>query len=219
MHNIKSHIIVLDGKANSGKKTFCFELALALMYNNQKTAILLSSDSPLRKTLANRPQYLPTPAIISRQDFLSKANNFDAIIIPEISSTDELAITAQTYITMQPKTKQSSKDFQKDLQYINSLWELKKKIASKYNRSLDWVICENNLKEKNEETPSEEISKISRMYGFRICPPLNKRKAYQNNFLGLSAQDKTSGNLNKYLTYDDICAKREIIKLAEFIFS
>jgi hypothetical protein len=57
------------------------------------------------------------------------------------------------------------------------------------------------------------------MYGFRLCPPLNKRQAYQNNFLGLSAQDKTTGNLNKYLTYDDICAKREIIKLAEFIFS
>ena len=219
MQNIKSHIIVLDGKANSGRKTFGFELALALMYNNQKTALLLSADSPLHKTLANRPKDLPTPEIISRKDFLSKANNFDAIIIPEISSNDELAITAQTYITMQPKTKQSSKEFQKDLPYINSVWELKKKIASKYNRSLDWVVCENNPKEKNEEIPSEEISKISRMYGFRLCPPLNKRQAYQNNFLGLSAQDKTTGNLNKYLTYDDICAKREIIKLAEFIFS
>ena len=219
MQNIKSHIIVLDGKANSGKKTFCFELALALIYNNKKTAILLSNDSPLHKTLANRPTDLPTPEIIYRKDFLSKANNFDAVIIPEISATDELAVTAQTYITMKPKTKQSSKEFQKDLQYINSLWELKKKIASKYNRSLDWVICENNLKEKPEEVPSEEISKIARMYGFRLCPPLNKRTAYQNNFLGLSAQDKTSGKFNKYLTYDDICAKREVIKLAEFIFS
>ncbi|MBQ2886345.1 MAG: hypothetical protein IJE43_21705 [Alphaproteobacteria bacterium] len=219
MQNIKSHIIVLDGKVNSGRKTFCFELALALMYNNQKTALLLSPDSSLHKTLANRPKDLPTPEIILRKDFLSKANDYDAIIIPEISSNDELAITAQTYITMQTKSKQSSKEFQKNLTYINSLWELKKKIASKYNRSLDWVICENNLKEKAEENPSEEILKISRMYGFRLCPPLNKRNAYQNNFLGLSAQDKTSSKLNKYLTYDDICAKREIIKLAEFIFS
>ena len=62
-----------------------------------------------------------------------------------------------------------------------------------------------------------EIAKISRMYGFRSCPPLNKRQAYQNNITGISAQDKTSPNYNKQLTFEDICAKREIIKLAEFI--
>lgn len=212
MPDIKSHIVALDGSANSGRKTFAFELALALLYNNKKTAFLLSNDSPLRKTLSNRPTNLITPDIINKEEFYIKANNYDAIIIPELTATDEIALTTKTFITMQTHTKNS-------LDYINTIWELKKKIASRYNRSLDWIICENNLKEKIIDNPSKELSSISRMYGFRVSPPLNKRKAYQNNYQGLSAQDKNCLELRDLLTYDDICAKREVIKLAEFIFS
>lgn len=219
MQEIKSHIIILDGKKESGRKTLGFELALALLYNDQKTALLLSDDSLLHQTLAKRPKDLPMPAIITRKDFFDTANNYDAIIIPESSSTDDLALFASTYITLQQKNKKLAQDFPKNLNYINSMWELKKKIASTHNRSLNWVVCENNLKEKNTEEPSAEITKISRMYGFRTCPPLNKRQPYKNNTTGISAQDKTTPNYNKHLTLEDICAKREIIKLAEFIFS
>ena len=69
MQEIKSHIIILDGKKESGRKTLSFELALVLMYNNQKTALLLDNDSPMRQTLAKRPKDLPTPAIINRENF------------------------------------------------------------------------------------------------------------------------------------------------------
>ena len=65
---------------------------------------------------------------------------------------------------------------------------------------------------------------MSRLYGFRAAPPLNFRHPYQNAVSGISAQDKTLSpeffpELAKQLTYEDICAKREILKLAEFIFS
>ena len=99
------------------------------------------------------------------------------------------------------------------------MWELKKKIASTHNKTLNWVICENNLKDKSITEPSKELSSIARMYGFRVAPPINKRASYLNTFNGISSQDKTYSNLKNNLTYEDICAKREITKLAEFIFS
>lgn len=221
MSDTNAHIIIVDGETGVGKKTFCFELALILLYNQQKTALLLAADSPLRKTLHLRktqfPQ-LPIPTIITREEFSAKANDYDAVIIPA-TATDELAIKAETFITMLPQNKKALSRFKQNAPYINKLWELKKKIAANYGRSLNWIVCENNLKEKNNTEPSTELFQAAKMYGFRLCPPLNRRNAYQANGCGLSAQDKTHALLKDSLTYDDICAKREIIKLAEFIFS
>ncbi len=217
----KAHIIIIDGASGTGKKTLCFELALVLLYNQQKTALVLSDDSPLRQTLELRkarfPE-LPLPTVLSRKDFSEKAGNYNAVIIPA-SASDELAAGAETFITLLPKNKRASSRFKQDVMYINNLWELKKKIASGYSRSLNWVVCENNLTDKNADAPSAELFQAAKMYGFRLCPPLNRRKAYLTNNRGLSAQDKTATPLKDSLTYDDICAKREIIKLAEFIFS
>ncbi len=221
MSDIKAHIIIIDGKPNIGRKMFSLELALVLAYNNQKTAIVLPPDSKLRQTLSQRKQqfpHLPQIEIIAREDFKANANDYNAIIIPT-SANDELALTANTLITMIPQTKKSTAAFNQDKAYLNALWKLKKKIAASCGRSLDWVVCENNLKDKNTDAPSAELTKAAKLYGFRVCPPLNRRKAYTANASGISAQDKTTPELKKELTYDDICAKREIIRLAEFIFS
>lgn len=217
----KAHIIIVDGETGVGKKTFCFELALVLLYNQQKTALVLSADSPLHQTLhLRKTQFpeLPLPAILTRESFSENTNNYDAIIIPS-TAADEFAVAAETFITLLPKNKKTSSRFKQNVMYINKLWELKKKIAAGYGRSLDWIVCENNLKDKNTDEPSAELLQAAKMYGFRLCPPLNRREAYAANIHGLSAQDKTTASLKNSLTYDDICAKREIIKLAEFIFS
>ena len=216
----KAHIIIIDGASGTGKKTLCFELALVLLYNQQKTALVLSDDSPLRQTLELRkarfPE-LPLPTVLSRKDFSEKP----AIIT--LSSFRHQPLMnlppAQKLLShCSPKIK-SVLQIKQDVMYINNLWELKKKIASGYSRSLNWVVCENNLTDKNADAPSAELFQAAKMYGFRLCPPLNRRKAYLTNNRGLSAQDKTATPLKDSLTYDDICAKREIIKLAEFIFS
>lgn len=222
MFTPKAHIIIIDGALGAGRKMFTFELALTLLYNAQRTAIVLSDDSPLRQAIQKRRVLLPqllTPEIISRKDFYNEANKYNAVIIPEATMADELALTASTYITIIPQSKQSAQKFAKKLNYINSVWELKKKIAATYGRSLNWIVCENNLKEKITASPTPELEQVARTYGFRVSPPLNRRIAYQNNINGISAQDKSLPLLKKDLTYDDICAKREITKLAEFIFN
>lgn len=222
MFTPKAHIIIIDGAEGSGRNTLCFELALTLLYNAQRTAIVLPPDSPLRKTIANRQKKMPqllTPAILDRENFNNEANNFSAVIIPHAGAIDELAAFSSTYITILPKDKNVLQNFTKDKAYLNNMFELKKKIASLYGRSLNWIICENNLKTDISDTPSKELEKISRLHGFRPAPPLNHRLSYQNNINGISAQDKSLPLFKNELTYEDICAKREIIKLAEFIFS
>ena len=220
MQNKSAHIIIIDGSSQSGKKLFGLELAITLMYNNQKTAILLSNDSPLLQIINKRKEmhpFLPTPNIIERKNFSQESKNYDAIIIPCITALDELALNVDTYITLLPSS--SIRKFQKDIIYINNIWELKKQIASQYNKTLNWVICENNLKEKIIATPSKELSAMSKLYGFRVSPPINKRSSYLKTLGGISSQDKISDALKNKLTYEDICAKREITKVAEFIFN
>lgn len=222
MFTPKAHIIIIDGPKGSGRNTLCFELALALLYNAQRTAIVLPPDSPLRNAIANRRKRMPqllTPAILDRENFNNEANNFSAVIIPHTDSADKFATAASTYITILPKDKGVLQNFTKDKAYLNNMFELKKKIASLYGHSLNWIICENNLKTDISDTPSKELEKISRLHGFRLASPLNRRSSYQNNVNGISAQDKSLPLFKNELTYEDICAKREIIKLAEFIFS
>ena len=222
MFTPKAHIIIIDGAEGSGRNTLCFELALALLYNAQRTAIVLPPDSPLRKAIINRQKKLPqllTPVILNRENFYNEANNFSAVIIPHTDSADDFAAAASTYITILPREKSAIQDFIKNNAYLNNMFELKKKIASLYGHSLNWIICENNKQPSIAEAPSKELEKISRLHGFRLTPPLNRRLSYQNNISGISAQDKSLPLFKNELTYEDICAKREIINLAEFIFS
>ena len=93
------------------------------------------------------------------------------------------------------------------------MWELKKQIASERNATLNWVILENHLKDKSTFTTSKDLQALSKMYGFRVAPPINKRLSYLNTLKGISSQDKTLDSLKKDLTYEDICAKRELQNL------
>lgn len=218
----QAHIIIIDGAQNSGRKTFALELAVTLLHNAQKTALVLSDDSPLRQTISQRHEKLSallTPAVLNREEFYDKANNFDAVIIPQTNAKDDLALTASTYITLLPKSKKSADFFRKNPASINNIWELKKKIASFYKHSLNWIVCENNLNMPHTDEPTPELVAIARTCGFRVSPPFNRRLPYQKNISGISAQDKSLPELKKYLTYEDICAKREFVKLAEFIFN
>ena len=75
----KAHIIIIDGPKGAGRKMFAFELALALLYNAQRTAIMLTPDSPLHQAIKKRVAMLPqllSPAIITRENFYNEANKF-----------------------------------------------------------------------------------------------------------------------------------------------
>ena len=101
MSTNNAHIIIVDGFPSSGKKLFGLELAITLMYNDQKTAILLPSSSPLRTIIENRKKthpFLPSPDIIERSNFNLETKNYDAILIPGIPPSDELASNVESKI-------------------------------------------------------------------------------------------------------------------------
>lgn len=221
MPSSEPYIVIIDGEKSSGKKTLCFELALVLLYNNKKTAVMLKSDSPLRHLLTERKKNfpaLPQPVVLD-EDGEIPAGEFDAVLIPDETVSEKYAENASTYITAIRYTRNSARDFQQNKTYLNKVWELKKRIAARHGRSLNWVVCENNTSSAVPLKQTGALAQISRLYGFRAAPALNFRKAYQNTTTGVSAQDKSSDGLQNRLTYEDICAKREILKLAEFIFS
>jgi hypothetical protein len=77
MEQKQAHIIIVDGPSKSGKKLFGLELAITLMYNKQKTALLLNSDSPLNKIINSRitsHHFLPTPTIINKDSFVKECH-------------------------------------------------------------------------------------------------------------------------------------------------
>ena len=217
-----AHIIVIDGEKGSGRKTLSFELAITLLYNHQQTALLLKEGSPLSETIRKRREQtpnLPQIPIITDANFAANASLYKAIIIPEADSDNKYAEYSSTYITLLKQNKPALKRFRQNQSYLSSVWELKKKIAARRKQSLNWVICENNLTPRLKDTPDEELLQMSKLYGFRVAPPLNMRAAYKKNITGLSAQDKSAPEFQKMLTYEDICTRREITRLAEFIFS
>ena len=137
------YIVVINGEKDTGRKTVCLELALVLLYNRQKTAVLLNEDSSLRQTFNNRRQKFPTlpqPDILERNSFPLAAAPYDAVIIPEISATDELADNAATFITLLRHSRSGIKKFQQNKAYLNEVWELKKRIAATRGHSLNWVV-------------------------------------------------------------------------------
>ncbi len=222
MSDYSAHIVMVDGEKGSGRKTLSFELAIILLYNHQETALLLKEDSPLSETIQKRREQapnLPQIPIINDTTFASNANRYKAIIIPEADSGNKYAEYSSTYITLLKQNKPALKRFRQNKNYLSSVWELKKKIAANRKQSLNWVICENNLTPHLKEKPDKELIQMSRLYGFRVAPPLNMRTTYKKNITGLSAQDKSSPEFQKMLTYEDICTRREITRLAEFIFS
>ena len=222
MSECPAHIIIIDGEKGSGRKTLGFELALTLIYNNRKTALLAPQDSPLASIVQKRgrlPASLPPIPLISAENFTSATKQYDAIIIPEASTANDFAEFAATYITLLKHDRTSLKHFRQNQVYLTGIWELKKRIAARHKHSLNWVVCENNLSANFQETPSPELLQMSRLYGFRATPPLNYRNTYKTNISGLSSQDKNTPEFKKMLTYEDICTRREIERLAEFIFS
>ena len=188
MSECPAHIIIIDGEKGSGRKTLGFELALTLIYNNRKTALLAPQDSPLASTVQKRgrlPASLPPIPLISAENFTSATKQYDAIIIPEASTANDFAEFAATYITLLKHDRTSLKHFRQNQVYLTGIWELKKRIAARH----------------------------------KATPPLNYRNTYKTNISGLSSQDKNTPEFKKMLTYEDICTRREIERLAEFIFS
>lgn len=105
--------------------------------------------------------------------------------------------------------------------YANYIWDVKKFLAAQGKTYLNWIVTGNKisaLNSRNKNMVFEYLEKLSKLYGFRICPGLKDRVIYKELFLeGLTVLDMHNNDLKRRMSVSHIAAKREIRALAEFI--
>ena len=97
----------------------------------------------------------------------------------------------------------------------------KKYLASQGKAYLNWIVVGNKisaLNSRNKNLFFEYLEKLSKLYGFRVCPGFKDRVIYKELFLeGLTVLDMQTDELKRRMSVSHIAAKREIRALAEFI--
>ncbi len=105
--------------------------------------------------------------------------------------------------------------------YANYIWDVKKYLAAQGKTYLNWIVAGNKvsaLNSRNKTLVFEYLEKLSKLYGFRVCPGLKDRVIYKELFLeGLTVLDMQHEELRRRMSVSHIAAKREIRNLAEFI--
>ena len=105
--------------------------------------------------------------------------------------------------------------------YANYIWDVKKYLASQGKAYLNWIVVGHKisaLNSRNKNLFFEYLEKLSKLYGFRVCPGFKDRVIYKELFLeGLTVLDMQTDELKRRMSVSHIAAKREIRALAEFI--
>lgn len=105
--------------------------------------------------------------------------------------------------------------------YANFIWDSKKYLASQGKAYLNWIITGNKIssfRSKNKAVVFDYLSKLSKLYGFRLFEGFKDRVIYRELFLeGLTVLDMQHPELKMRMSMSHLAAKFEIKNLAEFI--
>lgn len=105
---------------------------------------------------------------------------------------------------------------QKNSLYASLLWEAKKQRAANGQNSFRWIVVPNDVYDNRQ---IEELKNHAPMLGYKIAPRLQTRLEYASGLSqGLTAPDKDLPRLKPLFSLADMHARREIKKLAEFIW-
>lgn len=220
----------LDGRQGSLSK---------YIENRRRFCELQNVDLPIPEHTRIHPEENPYLFTQARDSLASqirqKQNNFDAIIIDTPGTKNYLFEEAHKYAdtVITPMSDSlidlnviADIDYKTDRilkpgHYSNFIWDIKKYLASQGKPYLNWIVAGNkisNFNSKNKTTIFSHLERLSKIYGFRLCPGLKDRVIYKELFLeGLTVLDMKNEALKMKMTVSHIAAKREINALAEFI--
>lgn len=103
-----------------------------------------------------------------------------------------------------------------DSLYAAFIWDAKKKRAAIGKSAFRWVVV------PNDDYSNEEIEKIAtcgKILGFQLAPRLHHRLEYANGLKnGVTVWDKDQPELKTLFDLPDLYARRELKKLASFIW-
>lgn len=216
-------IVISSPKAGSGKTTLALNLAAALWTDGFKV-FLFVPDNDAVQFLQKRREFchkhnieMPMPQVVSQLSELSQESAEKAVLIADIPTEKNSMYTkifshAHTLITVVDNP--SDVNWNLSDGYINLIWNAKKSIAARGIKYLNWIVVA-DLKNENTSDWSTSMYDSAKKYGFRIAPPLKYRQAYQHLQDGYCAADMVTNNKIFAMTYADVYARREILKLTD----
>ncbi|MCQ2734569.1 MAG: division plane positioning ATPase MipZ [Alphaproteobacteria bacterium] len=216
-------IVISSPKAGSGKTTLALNLSAALWTDGYKV-FLLAPDNDVAQFLQKRREFcnkhnieLPMPQLVSQLSELPQESVERTVVIADIPTEKNNIYTkifsqAHTLITVADNPADVSWNLNDD--YINLIWDVKKNIAARGIKYLNWIVVA-DLKNENAADWSKDMGDSAKKYGFRIAPPLKYRQAYQRLQDGYCAADMVANSKVFAMTFADVYARREILKLTD----
>lgn len=216
-------ITVSSPRTKSGNTVLAINLAGAL-WNDRYTVGLFSSNiTEAEEFLQKRSEFSDKKKIQIFKPKLIK--NLDGIkdvtaLIADISAGDyteneRFFNIAHTLIT--PLNRIDDISWKPDDKYLNFIWKVKKNQAADGIKYLNWIVLP--YLKNNQTDFSAELIEQSKRFGFRLAPAIYYREEYMHIKNGYCSSDLRNENLSKMMTMNDLYARREILKLADFIWN
>ena len=237
----KAHVIIVGNeKGGAGKSTVATHLAVALMHEGARVAIL-DLDVRQRSTerfFANRTAWaqakgadLVYPTVtLAAADGIDAALACDAdfLMVDTPGADTELSRAAhQAADLIVTPMNDSFVDFDvlgevdpvslevlRPSLYSETVWDARKRRAAARGRSIDWVILRNRLapvEARNRRRVDEKLAALSRRVGFRVVAGLRDRVIYRELFpFGLTVSDLTRGIRPAPISMSHIVARQEL---------
>lgn len=215
-------IVVSAAKRKSGNSVLALNLAGALWNDDYNVGLFSSDSDTLQAFLKMRKMFAQKyKANLFQPKQIDNLNdNFDiSAMIADISADsyqkhERIFNSAHTLIT--PLNDEKDISWQADDEYLNFIWKIKKNQAAQGKKYLNWIVVP-YLKDENEKNFSH-LPEYSHRYGFRIAPPIYYRDEYMHVASGYCSADLLNEKLSKQMSLKDVYARREILKLADFIW-
>ncbi|MBO6281569.1 MAG: hypothetical protein J6N49_03445 [Alphaproteobacteria bacterium] len=218
-------IVISSPKSQSGKTTLAFNLAAALWSDGYHVNLFMPENLAADNFISHRLAFcmhqkisLPAPRSITKLGDVKGSADSKEVIIADIPTAKndnyaDIFSRAHTLITIADKPK----DMQWKLNdsYLNLIWQAKKNIAARGIKYLNWIAVANL---KNGQNWADSLEDAAHRYGFRIAPPLKNRLAYRHIDEGYCAADMTGNSKVFKMSLEDVYARREILKLTDFLW-
>ena len=216
-------IVISSPKRKRGSTVLALNLAGALWNDNYNVGLYSSELQKIEDFIAKRAEFcrrynadiFQPKSVGGLKDF----NEFSAIVA-DISADDylqneDIFNVAHTIIT--PLNNKDDIEWQASGEYLNFIWKIKKNQASRGIMYLNWIVVP-YLKDETEIDFSSLLSEQSKRFGFRIAPAIYYRDEYMHVENGYCSADLQKGTLANQMSLKDVYARREILKLADFIW-
>lgn len=220
-------IVISSPQFKTGKTTVVLNLASALWNDGYEVKIFSHNDKLIeqfiekRKILNEKGHDLYIPEIIDENTLLNASYIDKGVIIADIPSLEseqykQIFYKAHTLITLI----KSVDDLigTENIKYLELIWEVKKVIAQKGIKNLNWITVENMMEKIPETEIQNTLHQHAKRYGYRIFSGLKKREAFKCINEGLCLADMATIE-KKSMTMHDLYAYREILRLTDFLWN